>query len=91
MEQARRVQDLSPAYEVLSFALNVWIWSEVIVLLFNRRKRALHDFIAGTVVVHSVPSTSSANRPWQALSLCSALWPARPLNRETLGSVGFLG
>lgn len=30
----------------------LWVWSEVLVVLFNERKRALHDFIAGTVVVH---------------------------------------
>jgi len=30
----------------------VWFWSELVVLLFNRRKRAIHDFIAGTVVIH---------------------------------------
>jgi uncharacterized RDD family membrane protein YckC len=30
----------------------VWIWSELIALLFNKRKRAIHDFIAGTVVIH---------------------------------------
>jgi uncharacterized RDD family membrane protein YckC len=30
---------------------NLWFWSEVIVLLFNKKRRALHDFIAGTVVV----------------------------------------
>jgi len=30
---------------------HVWIWSEVVVLLFNKRKRAIHDFIAGTVVI----------------------------------------
>ena len=30
----------------------IWFWSEVIVLLFNERKRAIHDFIAGTVVIH---------------------------------------
>ena len=29
----------------------IWIWSEFVVLLFNRRKRAIHDFIAGTVVI----------------------------------------
>ena len=28
----------------------IWIWSEVVVMLFNERRRALHDFIAGTVV-----------------------------------------
>jgi uncharacterized RDD family membrane protein YckC len=33
---------------------NIWIWSEVIVLLFNKRKRAIHDFIAGTVIIKSV-------------------------------------
>lgn len=29
-----------------------WYWSEMIVLLLNKRKRALHDFIAGTVVIY---------------------------------------
>ena len=29
----------------------LWIFSEVVVLLFNEKKRAIHDFIAGTVVV----------------------------------------
>ena len=28
----------------------IWVWSEVVVMLFNKRRRALHDFIAGTVV-----------------------------------------
>ena len=34
----------------LSFA---WGASELIVLLLNRKRRALHDFIAGTVVIHT--------------------------------------
>ncbi len=29
----------------------LWMWSEYLVLLLNKRKRALHDYIAGTVVV----------------------------------------
>jgi uncharacterized RDD family membrane protein YckC len=29
----------------------VWFWSEVVTMLFNKRRRALHDFIAGTVVM----------------------------------------
>lgn len=29
-----------------------WFLSELVVLLFNKRKRALHDFIAGTVVIN---------------------------------------
>lgn len=28
-----------------------WFWSELLSLLFNAKRRALHDFIAGTVVV----------------------------------------
>lgn len=31
---------------------SVWVGSEVIVLLLNEKRRALHDFIAGTVVIH---------------------------------------
>lgn len=33
-----------------------WIWSEFIVILFNKRRRALHDFIAGTIVVQKKPT-----------------------------------
>lgn len=29
----------------------IWTWSEVIVMLLNRERRSLHDFIAGTVVI----------------------------------------
>ena len=29
-----------------------WFLSEFVVLLMNKRKRALHDFIAGTIVVN---------------------------------------
>jgi uncharacterized RDD family membrane protein YckC len=32
-------------------ALMVWMFSEVVVMLFNERRRSVHDFIAGTVVV----------------------------------------
>jgi uncharacterized RDD family membrane protein YckC len=43
---------LEPAWgRWLAYATQVWAWSELFVLLLNKRKRALHDFIAGTVVV----------------------------------------
>lgn len=35
-------------------ATQIWVWSEVVVMLFNKRRRALHDFIAGTVVTGTV-------------------------------------
>ena len=30
----------------------IWLLSEIVVLLFNERKRSIHDFMAGTVVIH---------------------------------------
>jgi uncharacterized RDD family membrane protein YckC len=37
-----------------------WLWSELAVLLTNDKRRALHDFLAGTVVIHK-PTTLSAS------------------------------
>lgn len=39
-------------YGIVNMGSTAWYWSEFVVLLFNRRKRSLHDFIAGTVVIH---------------------------------------
>jgi uncharacterized RDD family membrane protein YckC len=36
---------------------DVWFWSELITMLFNKKKRALHDFIAGTVVIQEQAAT----------------------------------
>ena len=53
LERIRLLQSYYPSwFYIVTIAQNVWIWSEVVVLLFNKRKRALHDFIAGTVVIH---------------------------------------
>ena len=40
--------------ELRSYIIFVWILSEAIVLISNHRKRTIHDFIAGTVVVKSI-------------------------------------
>lgn len=46
---------LSPEFFIIySVAINIWIWSELLVLLTNRRKRAIHDFMAGTVIVKAI-------------------------------------
>lgn len=55
---ARR-NELSPYINQINIATQVWVWSEVVVLLFNRKRRALHDFIAGTVVVESPRRTKA--------------------------------
>jgi len=53
MERLRLLAPLYPEYSKHTNILGtVWYWSELIVLLLNERKRALHDFIARTVVIH---------------------------------------
>jgi uncharacterized RDD family membrane protein YckC len=37
---------------ILKIAINVWVWSEFIVMLTNEKRRAIHDFMAGTLVIH---------------------------------------
>ena len=51
-EQCKYLQMLaSPWARAPDVASQVWAWSEFVVLLTNTKRRALHDFIAGTVVV----------------------------------------
>lgn len=38
--------------DILNWLLVAWTLSELVVLLFNEKRRAIHDYIAGTVVVH---------------------------------------
>jgi uncharacterized RDD family membrane protein YckC len=53
MERTRRIVELEPSWHSpLQWIQTAWVWGELIVLLTNRKRRALHDFIAGTVVVH---------------------------------------
>lgn len=52
LDRSQRLVDLAPPwFNPLQILSQVWIWSEFIVMLTNRKRRALHDFIAGTVVV----------------------------------------
>ena len=41
-------------------AAQIWVWSELITMLFNRQRRALHDLIAGTVVAQQKFSNAQA-------------------------------
>ncbi len=50
-QRATNLEAHQPTWFAWTFAASqIWVWSEVIVMLFNKRRRALHDFIAGTVV-----------------------------------------
>jgi uncharacterized RDD family membrane protein YckC len=51
MQRAEHLAAHEPAWLAWTMTVGqIWIWSEVIVMLFNKSRRALHDFIAGTVV-----------------------------------------
>ena len=58
MERSKRLIELAPWwYTPLQWAEAAWIWSELLVLLTNKKRRALHDFIAGPVVVYTSSSS----------------------------------
>jgi uncharacterized RDD family membrane protein YckC len=51
--RANYLETLYPAwYEILGAASVIWLLSEIFVVLLNKRKRAIHDFMAGTVVIN---------------------------------------
>lgn len=57
---------LEPRWSIWAHRIaGVWYWSELITMLFNKRRRALHDFLAGTVVisVRKVETSASAAEP----------------------------
>lgn len=52
IKQSQYLMTLSPSFfKVHTWISNIWIYGELAVLLTNKRKRAIHDFIAGTVIV----------------------------------------
>jgi uncharacterized RDD family membrane protein YckC len=52
-ERSQKLWELRPAWKYCTlWGSQAWVWSEVVVLLFNKKRRAIHDFIAGTVVIH---------------------------------------
>ncbi len=54
IEKTRLLLPLYPEISRYTATFNeIWYWSELVVLLFNKRRRALHDFIAGTVVIQN--------------------------------------
>jgi uncharacterized RDD family membrane protein YckC len=52
LARATRMVELAPPwYQTVNILMQVWIWSEFLTMLFNRKRRAIHDFMAGTVVI----------------------------------------
>jgi uncharacterized RDD family membrane protein YckC len=52
MHKSQYLMSLSPIlFSIYTWSSNKWTWGELIVLLTNKRKRASHDLIAGTVII----------------------------------------
>jgi len=46
------ILDSTPIFYVhIMVILQIWTWADIGIMLFNRRRRAIHDYMAGTVVV----------------------------------------
>ncbi len=61
-EKSQMLLNASPFWgtKVRSFLI-LWTWSELIVMLTNRRRKSIHDYIAGTVVVNKDFATHPEN------------------------------
>ncbi len=51
MQRSAEIGARAPYMMVVSVVMNLWIWGSVISVLATRQRRALHDFVAGTVVL----------------------------------------
>lgn len=64
IERTQLIKSTAPGWNSpLELASDIWVWSEFIVMLTNKKRRAIHDFIAGTVVIkdaqQGIPSDES--------------------------------
>lgn len=59
LDQGTQLLQQAPIWcQPVSILLNIWIWSEFISLWFNRRRQALQDLMAGTIVINKPASRS---------------------------------
>jgi uncharacterized RDD family membrane protein YckC len=62
VQRIQQVTAMEPRWSTYIHGLqNIWIWGELVVLLTNEKRRALHDFIAGTVVIRKASDTGRNN------------------------------
>jgi len=62
------MNDLVPESALyISLAMQAFVLSEFVVLFLNKKKRAIHDFIAGTVVIHDprLPFIPETPKVWE--------------------------
>jgi uncharacterized RDD family membrane protein YckC len=60
-EMRARYEALRPPWGMwIDYVYNAWLASEFVTMLFNKQRRALHDFIGGTIVVVVEPQRRTA-------------------------------
>lgn len=56
LARSRMMLELAPHwYPTVHVLLQIWIWGEFVTMLLNKKRRAAHDFIAGTIVIKRNP------------------------------------
>jgi uncharacterized RDD family membrane protein YckC len=96
LQVQERYDAIRPAWVVATeYAYWAWLASEVVSVLFNKRRRALHDFIAGTVVVREAQGPSGLGAPavqgWRrALSIADTVLAAVALVAAVFFALGAL-
>jgi len=50
------------SFYLMIFSGTGWFWAEVVTMLFNKKRRAVHDFIAGSVVIGLPQQTAPPDR-----------------------------
>lgn len=54
MERSFKLVGAMPSwFWIVNVSLNVWVWGEFVTMLTNKKRRAIHDFLAGTVVLRT--------------------------------------
>ena len=62
LDRSRKIGELGGVAQIIvTWATSIWTWGEFLVLLTNRERRAIHDFIAGTVVVRAKVRAAGSN------------------------------
>lgn len=78
--QAQIAMEGTGFFRALHWLSSVWLYSELFTMLFNDKRRALHDFIGGTVV---------ALEGTEALVARTQSWRGAPLGAGKVIKVGF--
>lgn len=52
LDKNKLLMEFTPSwYKPINTIMQIWIFAEYVTLLFNKRRRSVHDLIAGTIVV----------------------------------------